>query len=354
MTASERAGSTPASTPGEDTARFGPDAPFALRAVLLVSWTSLVSRSIATALPGARSGLERWIARSDVLASLSSQLSALLGACLLVLLVAATLGDRTLSPVYRVLVVPAAAAVLTLVMLASTMGLEPAESLALGASCLALGASAASSSLRSPVARATGLVLAFLTIGATLRLGYRLLAASGAVRAASPALVGVLTSGANALDVLAVSLAAARFIAERRVRAGITVGVIVLLGAVLSWGAIRGSLEGASLWQIVASRALSELSLASIASPGGGRVAVDVVAVLVALVVGAWPGAISQKMIAVAFALLGRSGAEVPASALVLALAALSSPLGPRESDPLPPVRPGAVGPTPREAGSSG
>jgi hypothetical protein len=305
-------------------------APPMLRFVAALSLVALVARLIASALPGSGSGIEPWIRRADGTASLFAQLTVLVGSSLLIMLTVSTRASRHLGTFYRILVVPPAAAMLLLVILASSMGLEPVLSLALGVSCLALSSSGASTALRSPSSRAPGLVLSLLTLGAACRLMARIFATSLIVRNGAGAHAGafIATLG-SAFDVLAVALTAARLRAEHGtpVRASM-VGTFILAGG-LSWEALRGSLDGAATWQVVVARALGELSsgaggVASI----GGRSTVDLIAVLVAAVVIAWPGRVSAGSVAIALGLLARSGLDVPVSALMLALGALVAALG--------------------------
>lgn len=326
------------------------DAPPMLRMVSALALVALVARLIASALPGSGSGMERWIDKAEGAASLFAQLTVLVGSSLLIMLTVSTRGSRHLGALYRILVVPPAAAMLLLVILASSMGLEPVLSLALGVSCLALSSAGASTALRSPSSRAPGLVLSLLTLGAAFRLMARLFATSLIVRSGTggSAAAWIATIG-SALDVLAIALTAARLRGEHGTPVRISlVGTFVLAGA-LSWEAVRGSLEGARTWQVVAARALGELSsgaggIVSI----GGRSTVDLIAVLVAAVVIAWPGRISAGSAAIALGLLARSGLDVPVSALLLALGALVAALGSGPgAEPSSPLTAGPVVRTP-------
>jgi cytochrome c biogenesis protein CcdA len=96
----------------------------------------------------------------------------------------------------------------------------------------------------------------------------------------------------------------------------------------VAWSAMRGSYDGATTWQVVCSRAVSELSQSPIAFGSvGSRYALETIAVLLGFVVVFWPGAISAGMMSAALALLSRPGVDVPAAALVLATSALIAPL---------------------------
>src|SRR6185295_15429322 len=104
-----------------------------------------------------------------------AQLATLLGSCLLVLLVLGTTTERGLGYAYRLVVVPTSAAVLMLVMLASTMGLEPEATLTMGLACLALATAGATAAMNAPASRAQGLVVSLVTLGAATRLAVRVL-----------------------------------------------------------------------------------------------------------------------------------------------------------------------------------
>ncbi len=310
-------------------ARWGAPAPWLLRAVALVSWLALSARLLAKALPGSRSGIEAWIRRADGASSLLAQLAVLLGSSLLVLLVVGTLAERGLGYAYRLVVVPTAAAVLMLVMLASTMGLDPELSLALGIACLGLSTAGATAALHAPESRAQGLVVSLITLGAASRLATRVLA-MGVVHhdAAWISRVAWLAFAGHAFDAFGVALAAARLRAEQRTRAGVALLLVLAATLTVAWGAMRGSFDRASMWQVIASRALGELTQSPIAfSTLASRYAVETLAVLLAGAVALWPGRISAGMMSAALAILARPGVDVPASALVLAVGALVAPL---------------------------
>jgi hypothetical protein len=132
-----------------------------------------------------------------------------------------------------------------------------------------------------------------------------------------------------AFDVLAIALTAARLRAEHGTPVRISLVLTFVLAGTLSWEALRGSLEGAATWQVVTARALGELSSgAGGVATIGWRSTVDLIAVLVAAVVVAWPGRVSAGSVAIALGLLARSGLDVPVSALMLSLGALVAALG--------------------------
>ncbi len=313
-----------------DPDKWGASSPALLRVVAVVSWAALFVRLVAAALPGSRSGIATWIVRSDLASSLLTQSAALLGSALLVLLAIGTLAERGLPYMYRIALIPTSVVVVMLVMLAATTGLEPAGSLALGSACLLLSASGAGAALRVPSTRATGMVLTLVILGATGQLAVRFLSMDASHR--DPAWItraSWLATTGHAFDAFGIALAAARLRAEQRGRAALALVVVIALAILLSWGAMRGSLDGAPLWQVLADRAMSELTTSPIAfSTLASRTSVDVLAVLLAGVIVAWPGRISVGAMCAALALTARAGVDVPEAALVLSLGALAAPLG--------------------------
>jgi hypothetical protein len=300
-----------------------------LRSVAVTAWLSLVARLVSLALPGSRSGIELWIRRADTASSLLSQIAALLGSSLLVLLVVGTLAERSFGYAYRLIVVPTSAAVLMLVMLASTMGLEPEATLTMGLACLALATAGATAAMNAPASRAQGLVVSLATLGAATRLAVRVLT-MGAIHHEITwvSRVSWLAFLGAAFDAFAIALAAARLRAEHRTRAAGALVAVLLAALWVAWNALRGSFDGASTWQVLCSRAVGELSQSPIAfGTVASRYALETIAVLLASAVVFWPGRISAGMMAAALALMARPGVDVPAAALVLAIGALVAPL---------------------------
>ncbi|HEX3597289.1 MAG TPA: hypothetical protein VHU80_19415 [Polyangiaceae bacterium] len=327
-----------------DPSRWGAAAPLLLRSVAIAAWLSLVTRLVSLALPGSQSGIGLYIRRADGASSLLSQIAALLGSSLLVLLVVGTLAERGFGYAYRLVVVPTSAAVLMLVMLASTMGLEPEATLTMGLACLALSTAGATAAMNAPQSRAQGLVVSLATLGAATRLAIRVLT-MGATHHEPAWLtrMSLLAFVGAAFDACAIALSAARLRAEHRTRAAGALLAVFIAALWISWNALRGSFDGASTWQVLCSRAVGELSQSPIAfGTIASRYALETIAVLLAAVVVFWPGRISAGMMSAALALMARPGVDVPAAALVLALGALVAPLSRAPSvEPAPtPSRP--------------
>jgi hypothetical protein len=144
------------------------------------------------------------------------------------------------------------------------------------------------------------------------------------------------------------ALAYARASSEFGRPARLILPAIFVGASALSWGAIRGTLDGAAHWQVLASRSLSELAeLAGSGAYAEGtslatRYTLDAVGLLLSGTLVLYPRALSVGAVAAALVLLGRHGLDVPACALAAALAGLAAPLSiePRRHDgdvtPLP------------------
>jgi hypothetical protein len=308
---------------------------------LLAVVTVIVARLVAPALPGSRAGITRWIVRADVLANFLSQIWVVLGVLIAFRLVVATLRDRTLRVGHRVLAAPAAAAALTLIMAAAERGLSPGLSLTLAVLTSLVALAAAPATLAKPSTRALGIVIAAAGLSAFLHLLCRVLA----MRASDEALASLFhtAQGLATLGFL-LNLGGAAVVAvwlgARRPRTvAVALVVLVAIAVLGSWGAMRGSGEGATLWQVLASRGLNELSRNPAPFvPAFLRHAEELWLLLVALAVlvpRRGPGLVQAGF---ALALVGQSSADVPAAALILLLAALLAPLA-ADSSAMPRAR---------------
>ena len=320
---------TPPSNDGE---RWGGPAQPLLRLVAVAAWLSLLMRLLSRALPGSRSGVGAWIRVADFASSFLAQAAALFGACLLVLLVVGTLAERNLGYAYRLIAVATGGGILILVLLAlwDPMGPDPEASLVLGLSCLALSTASSTVAMNSPASRAQGLVVSLVTLGAAARLAVRVFAAgTGHHDVSWIARVSWLSTFGEGFDALGIALAAARLRAEHRVRAAAALVGIFVLTLFVAWSALRGSGEGATTWQVLASRGVGDLVQSpAMTGPLGTRFAIETLAVLLSGAIVLWPGRISAGMISIGLALLARPSVDVPAAALALAVGALVAPLG--------------------------
>lgn len=303
------------------------DTPSLLRTVAAAAWLALVFRAIAMALPGSRSGIEGAIRYADLSSSLLTQLTVILGALQLIVLVVATVGERKLSYTYRIAVVPASAAVVMLVLLAVKIELDWQASLVVGAASLVLSSAAGVTSLRMPTSRAQGMVLIAVTVASGVHLLSRALSLDlGHQAVMAPMRTQVFLVFSRAADAIALALLAARLAAERGAPARATVlgSLVVAIG--ITWGALRGSLDGAAFWQIIASRSLYELAGGAVTFGNATRYGVESFAVLLGGAVVLWPARVSTGAVSAALAVLARPSVDVPECALILAIGALSAP----------------------------
>jgi hypothetical protein len=186
-------------------------------------------------------------------------------------------------------------------MLSSTTSLEPGASVALGVASLLLACGSAGSSLRSRVGRAHGLVLLFIALGAASRLGVRVMDLPSYPGGGRWPAVWLATAG-HLFDALA-------------------------LATVVAWGATRGSFDDARFWQVLASRSIGDLAAGRGPVGPSSNHAVDAFALLFSGMVAVFPARLSLGMASAALCVMARPGVDVPASALLLALGALASPL---------------------------
>jgi hypothetical protein len=147
-------------------------------------------------------------------------------------------------------------------------------------------------------------------------------------------------------DAFGLALAAARLRAEQRLRAAVALVGVLVLTLWISWSAVKGSVDGASTWQVLASRGIAELAQAPVAfGSTSGRYALETLALLFSGAVVLWPGRISAGMVSAALAILARPGVDVPAAALVLAVGALVAPLSRAQVVESSPASPSRAGP---------
>jgi hypothetical protein len=306
------------------------DAAWVRALAMLALVSTLLGRALAPALPGSTTGLERWILASDRLAAYASQLLLISGAVAGLLLVLTTLRDARLGAAYRLTVAPAAASVVTLTLMASAGRLTWNWSLFLSVMSALVAVSAVPLTLRVPQTRTAGVVLALAAASSLLQTSARVLAqdaGDGAPPSLFTAARGLLTV-AFVADAAAVCAAGVWLGLGRRPRATAVAGTIALGSTLLSLGALRGSRYGARLWEVLASRMLSEL----------GRDPAPLVApVLEHTVVVAAFGAAAVVLVSrrdghalhamVALALISGGATDIPLLALCLTLAGLLAPL---------------------------
>jgi hypothetical protein len=323
----------PLSEPAPPSARARGSAGMVWLVALLTVVSALLARAVEPSLPGIWVGADRTIAALRLVTALSSQLVALTGAALAIGLVVVLL--RTALPItLRALGVLGGAVVVLGVMIASAVDLPGSARTIVAAAAGLLVLRAAPAAVRAPALRAPGLVLAGACAAGLARLVALLVAGREeaaeveALRriARASATTGVVLEGISLLIAVAWLLAPAA--AGRRRWPGVALraagAALVLVAAGLGVNVVaRGLLADAPGGLVLFARGL--VRLAHGVQPYGpilGRLYVELVAWLVALVVVLVPPRARLSCAVVAFSLVGR-GLEAPLGALALVLGAL-------------------------------
>jgi hypothetical protein len=293
---------------------------------ILALLASLIGRGLAPALPGSKAGIAIWIMLGDRIAALLSQLLLVGGSMVLIRLLLVMLRDQRLSAVYRLLIVPAGAAVVALVVSSAAQSLEAEVSLGLAVCSASIAAAAAPLALRSPATRAVGLVLALAAVAALLHVLARLVA----FRASDQALASLfmvargISTAAFIFDAASLAAAGAWLAAPHWRRGAIAGGALIAVSAVLTWGALHGSRFDAPHWQVLAGRALGEMVRhpTPLVAPAL-RYLAEVCALIIAGIAALAPKRVPVITAALSLTLLARGSTDVPLLALVMTLAAL-------------------------------
>lgn len=322
----------------EAQARAEPDAPGVaglggdlLRVVAVLALVAtVIARGLAPALPGSAAGIAGWIHASDTASMLLSQLLVVSGALVVFRLLIRTLRHGELGVVYRLLAVPLGAAALTIIMAAAQAPARPAMSLGLAVITSVMAIAATFPTLAAPRTRAAGFVLGVVGTASFVHVLARMLA----LRASEQALASLFTMAQSVstlsfvLDVASIALVAVWLGARNRSRATAVAVVLVGVSALVAWGAMRGSGDNASLWEVLASRSLAGMTQGPaplVLVPL--RYSVGILALLAAAAVLAVPGRNPAVQALFALALLARTSTDIPLCALCLVIAALLGPL---------------------------
>jgi hypothetical protein len=298
--------------------------------VAALVWVALsavvLGRALAPALPGSNSGIARWITLTDRAAAIATQLLVLVGTMYLMRLIVGTLRARVLPLWYRLLITVSGAAVVTVAIGAAGGVLQPDVTVAMGICSASAAIGAAAIAVRPAETRAGGLIVALQGVAALVQLVARALAlfASEQAMTAWYQTARQLSTAAFMIDAASIALTLV-WLSGARVRRALTLVVpIVLLSVGLSWSALRGSFEGAPVWQVVLARAFGELARPPIPLVVPVlRYWVESLALITAVAVLVTPGQSAKALrAALALALLCRASTDVPALALLLLLAA--------------------------------
>ena len=293
----------------------------ALCAVLLARW-------LAPALPGSAAGIGHWIQRTDQLAAWSSQVATNLGVAFGVVLLSVLRAQTAIPNPIRQIITVASAGLLFIVVQACARPLGLLWAIALALLSLLVAALAASMAIRDVRSRASGLVLALVSCAGSCYLMARLLAII-AGDAANVSLFraarGIATAG-TALDTATWIVAGFGLltliqgkIARRVLAAGFFLGVTLL-----TIGAFRGAEDGASLWQILLLRTLSDLSPhPDPFVPLIVRYWLELALTALVAITLLTRRRLSLVELSVCLAVLSRASIDIPFCALLLALSAL-------------------------------
>lgn len=302
-----------------------------LRAVAaLALLATVIARGLAPALPGSAAGISGWIRASGTTAMLLSQLLVVSGALVVFRLLIRTLRKSELGVFYRLLAVPLGAAALTIIMAAAEGPTRPVMALGLAVVTATVAIAATFPTLSTPRTRAAGFVLGAVGVGSFVHVLSRVLA----IRASEQALASLFTMSQSVatlsfvLDVASIVLVAVWLGARNRSRAAVIAVVLVGVSSAVAWGAMRGSSYDASLWEVLASRSLAELTrhpAPLVLAPL--QYSVEVLALLTAGVALVVPKRNLPIQALVALALLARVSTDIPLCALCLVMAALLGPL---------------------------
>lgn len=286
-----------------------------------------LSRGLAPALVGTRAGIDRWIEWTAWASAVLTQLMVWGALVLVTSLIVTTLRKSELSLSYRLLVVPASAVVATLTVLATRDRLDARANVMLAWASAAATLAAAAGSLRSPPTRVLGLALC----GAGLAGSLGAVGGALAVQGGSSAPLGLVESPRTmatlsfVLEVLVVGMLAARLGRAWPARYSVLTPALLVLSALVSFCAWRGSQPDASLFEVLCSRALGELVRYPAPSLSPHAVVfVEVFAhvlAFAALVVPASPRWLGPPA---SLLLVARGLADVPALALLLVVAAMT------------------------------
>ncbi|MBN1610891.1 MAG: hypothetical protein JW940_29945 [Polyangiaceae bacterium] len=289
----------------------------------------VLAKGLAPALRGWKSGIGSWIARADNLAALISQLLIVCAVMACFRLLLATLRERKLPALQRLVTVPAAAGVLTLAVAASKADLTPKLTLTIGCASSLVTLISGFRALHLPRTRALGLVLGMVGTASMIQTAVRAVALEASDRALADLFdtARALATLGFVLFVVAVAVVVAWLLAGMRYSA-IAAGAALLTCALLAWLADAGSRYGATGMSYLFGRTLMELS-----RPPSPLIAplvrnwVLLVSLAAASAAVLWPGRDRLVQACLALGVLTGVEADIPVLGLLLVLAALSAAL---------------------------
>ena len=300
--------------------------PYEFAVVLLgILWLATITgRGLAPALPGVRTGLERWIRIVEWTGAVLSQVVIVAGVVVTVRLMLLTLRERSVSILYRLAIVPLVAGCLTIVMTSAKTRLAALVSLSIALVVAALAATSTVPTLRRSSTRAAGLVVGAYAMVALLLGVSRVVA----LYASSNALAGTfrvaqgLSTVAQLLDFAAITLAL-WWIRSHVARAGALASAVAL--TVVALWVTEGDV---SVLQVLLGRFFSALAAEPPPlTPNGFATLAEALALTTALVLMVTKTRKPAHRALLGFAILSRGQTDVPLCALAMLLAALMGPL---------------------------
>ena len=309
------------------------------RAALLAT---IIGRGVAPAIPGLAVGIAPFIALSGRIAAFLSQLVAAGGVAAAVRLASGALRLPKLDLGFRLIALPASAIVIALVMAAWARPLEPELCRMMALAAIFASLAAALASLRTPDARASGLVLGSAGLSGLSHLIARELVSRAAQRLDSVSLryaIAVATL-ATLFDLLALGLALAYFGQKQRRQSALGVAIVILPALAIGLFAAHGTAPGAGVVRVLAERVLAQLSRAPAAAlPPAVRFAVTTALLIGAGLCVAKPSDRRKTSVVLGLSLLSLGAPDMPLPALWLVVASL---LAPKQAAALPAKNPGS------------
>lgn len=312
-----------------------------LTALTLLFFVALFAGRIAEpALLGWRSGLERWIARSDGSAALLGQLAVVAGSLMAIQLLIATLVESNLNVAFRLVAAPTTAGVVTLVMASATRELPVLLVLGLASLASFMALFAAVPAIAGEHSRAAGLVIGIAGLTSLSSVLGRALAIWASQEALTHLfrVAQTLATFTFVLDLVSLGVAIA-WLSARRPRASLLVWIpTVLLGAALALVSLYTTPAPESVLGLVTKGVNAFMRHPYPFVPGVLHFFLTLTLFLAVPATLLCRGDRPYARAAIALALLAKSGTDIPVLALSLLLASLLAGISrARELDGSPP-----------------
>lgn len=300
---------------------------------------SLLGRALAPALFGAGQGLDRIIDWVDLVAGFATFAFGLLALTTTSLQLVHTLREGRLGLAYRIPAILLGGLIVALVTPAMPLRLPELGLVITGTASALLAVLASRPGLRAPRTRALGFVLAATGLAALCHM-------TALVLSVSPLpsmllLSRALSTVTVAIDGTAVLVAFTWLATRAQGRVSWPTLVALSLATIVFWGARQGTLDSAALWQVVAHRGVTQLT---VSPPSFVLPEVRQMLELSALALAGASLFVRRQVPSVtaslSLILLARTTTDVPLSAVALSLAALTTAMeaavGERSPSPRP------------------